>query len=54
MTVSRVQDPACFQGRILKALEDHARMAIIGGTPLQEKRHMYWNFVSTNNSLSRR
>jgi hypothetical protein len=48
MTVFRVQDPTSFKGQI-EALGDHARIAIlVGGTPLPEKRHVYWNFVSMN------
>jgi hypothetical protein len=48
-TVFRVQGVASFQGRIKTLLEDHARIAIIVGAPLPEKRHMYWNFVSVDN-----
>lgn len=33
-------------GASLRALEPGTRLAILGGTPLKEKRHMYWNFVS--------
>ncbi|CAB9510526.1 Pirin-like protein CC_3178 [Seminavis robusta] len=30
----------------IQALEGDTRVAILGGTPLPEKRHMFWNFVS--------
>eukprot|EP00965_Chrysotila_dentata_P122803 4058824-Pleurochrysis_carterae.AAC.1 len=32
---------------VVKALSD-ARIAIVGGEPLQQKRHMWWNFVSSD------
>ena len=38
-----------FRGRI-HALEPNTRVCLLGGTPLPEKRHIHWNFVSTEKS----
>ncbi|CAJ1943581.1 unnamed protein product [Cylindrotheca closterium] len=38
-------DIASWVGK-LTALSSGTRLAILGGTPLPEKRHMFWNFVS--------
>ena len=45
MVVVKAPDATTFQASI-RALSHDTRVAILGGTPLPEKRHMFWNFVS--------
>ena len=47
MTVVKISDASSFQGT-LRALSPETRVAVLGGTPLSEKRHMFWNFVSVD------
>jgi redox-sensitive bicupin YhaK (pirin superfamily) len=46
MVVVKIPDASCFQGS-LQSLTADSRVAVLGGTPLPEKRHMFWNFVAT-------
>jgi redox-sensitive bicupin YhaK (pirin superfamily) len=32
----------------VRAIEGDTRVALLGGSPLPEKRHMFWNFLSTS------
>ena len=50
MMVAKVPDATTFQASI-KALSNDARTAILGGTPLPEKRHIFWNFVATSREM---
>jgi redox-sensitive bicupin YhaK (pirin superfamily) len=33
---------------VIVALDDNTRIAVFGGTKLPEKRHLFWNFCSSN------
>ena len=46
MTLTNPNDSALL-GQI-RALSPDTRVAVLGGTPLPEQRHMRWNFVSTD------
>ena len=50
MMVVKAPDASAFKGSI-KALSNDTRVAILGGTPLPEKRHMFWNFVATSKPM---
>jgi redox-sensitive bicupin YhaK (pirin superfamily) len=47
MLVVKIRDPSSFDGT-LQALSPDTRIGILGGSPLPEKRHMLWNFVSAS------
>lgn len=47
MMVVKIPDASCFRGS-LQSLTPDTRVAVLGGTPLPEKRHMLWNFVATS------
>ena len=47
MTMPKTDGSKILLGKI-KALAPDTRVAVFGGSPLQEKRFLKWNFVSTN------
>lgn len=47
ITVIHLPDADRFRGTF-QSLTADTRIAVLGGTALPEKRHMFWNFVSTS------
>lgn len=59
MAVYQVNNPKTFFGTMVAIIDDEnetdennhenmTRIAVLGGTPLKEKRHLFWNFCSTD------